>query len=292
MERCGADAATPVQGRCSRGKRLVDAAALEPKPFDGSAELRAAAQVELVETLLATLREAAAARPTAKNSAKQERSRIVKIAEDHALACRRKPVRPDLCRATRVGSARSSIAFKQTMGLTPVAYLARLRLHRVRRRAAQPGAQLTHGVVVALDWGFWHFRRLRARLQRTASASCRRRRAPRSRRAGAKAGPLPGRNAGRKSGTRSGGARAAVQSAWPNSGIVPSIPAPSRPVLVEMLEFGARVRMSRLRIVSTTASRPQRREGTALRDTDAAQGGHGTLRPTAPTPGRTGGSQP
>jgi AraC family transcriptional regulator, ethanolamine operon transcriptional activator len=48
-------------------------------------------------------------------------------------------------------------AFKEVMGLTPVAHLVRLRLHRVRQ--ALLGA--THGSTtvsaVALDWGFWHF---------------------------------------------------------------------------------------------------------------------------------------
>jgi len=38
---------------------------------------------------------------------------------------------------------------------------------------------------------------------------------------------------------------------------VPSIPAPSRPVLVEMLSLALVSRMSRLRIVSTAPSRPQ-----------------------------------
>ena len=37
------------------GQRLVDAAALDPAPFDDSAEQRAAAQVEGVETRLAAL---------------------------------------------------------------------------------------------------------------------------------------------------------------------------------------------------------------------------------------------
>ena len=43
------------------------------------------------------------------------------------------------------------------MGLTPVAYLARLRLHRVRD-ALQSRARAPRTVSsVALDWGFWHF---------------------------------------------------------------------------------------------------------------------------------------
>ena len=79
--------------------------------------------------------------------AKQEQSRIVRIAEDHALAhVGERLYVSDLCRATGVGERTLEVAFKQTMGLTPVAYLARLRLHRVRdalrtpTRSASPAA--------------------------------------------------------------------------------------------------------------------------------------------------------
>jgi len=43
------------------------------------------------------------------------------------------------------------------MGLTPVAYLTRLRLHRVRRAllAATHGSATVSAL--ALNWGFWHF---------------------------------------------------------------------------------------------------------------------------------------
>jgi transcriptional regulator GlxA family with amidase domain len=43
------------------------------------------------------------------------------------------------------------------MGLSPMAYLIRLRLHRVRAAllAAEPGS--TQVSVEALKWGFWHF---------------------------------------------------------------------------------------------------------------------------------------
>ena len=48
-------------------------------------------------------------------------------------------------------------AFKQIMGMTPVGYLTRLRLHRVRQalRTATPGS--TTVTAEALKWGFWHF---------------------------------------------------------------------------------------------------------------------------------------
>ena len=47
--------------------------------------------------------------------------------------------------------------FKEVLGLTPMTYLARLRLHRVREAllAAAPGS--TTVSTEALGWGFWHF---------------------------------------------------------------------------------------------------------------------------------------
>ena len=48
-------------------------------------------------------------------------------------------------------------AFTSIMGLSPMAYLIRLRLHRVREvlLAETPGS--TTVSAVALGWGFWHF---------------------------------------------------------------------------------------------------------------------------------------
>ncbi len=85
VETLQADAAM-VQRLFEWGRRLVDAAATEPAPFNESAERRLAAQVELVETLLATLRESTGREPVRGGLAKQEQSRIVEIAEDYALA--------------------------------------------------------------------------------------------------------------------------------------------------------------------------------------------------------------
>ncbi len=150
--------AAAVQGLFAWGKRLVETAALEPEPFNHSAERRAAAQVELVETLLATLREAAGREPDRRELARQEQSRIVRIAEDHALAhVGERLYVSDLCRATGVGERTLELAFKQTMGLTPVAYLARLRLHRVRDALQTPSRSAKTVSSIALDWGFWHF---------------------------------------------------------------------------------------------------------------------------------------
>jgi AraC family transcriptional regulator, ethanolamine operon transcriptional activator len=63
----------------------------------------------------------------------------------------------DLCRAAGVSERTLECAFKEVMGLSPITYLNRLRLHRVRAAllAAEPGS--TYVSTQALVWGFWHF---------------------------------------------------------------------------------------------------------------------------------------
>jgi AraC family transcriptional regulator, ethanolamine operon transcriptional activator len=157
VETLQAGAAT-VRSLFEWGRRLVDAAALEPAPFDDSADRRASAQVELVEALLATLRETAGREPDRKELAQQEQSRIVKLAEDYALAhVGDRLYVSDLCRATKVSERALEYAFKGTLGLAPVAYLTRLRLHRVREALQAPAQGNRTVSAVALDWGFWHF---------------------------------------------------------------------------------------------------------------------------------------
>jgi AraC family transcriptional regulator, ethanolamine operon transcriptional activator len=140
------------------GKRLVDIAARKPLTFDEGRKERAAAQVELIETLLATLGAASAFEPTRVDRTRQARSRIVRVAEDHAQSRVDDPLHvTDLCRATGVSERSLEYAFKEVMGLTPVNYLVRLRLHRVRHAllAATQGSSTVSAE--ALKWGFWHF---------------------------------------------------------------------------------------------------------------------------------------
>jgi AraC family ethanolamine operon transcriptional activator len=63
----------------------------------------------------------------------------------------------DLCAAAGVSERTLEYAFKEVMGLTPVNFLNRLRLHRVRQAllAASQGSSTVSAE--ALKWGFWHF---------------------------------------------------------------------------------------------------------------------------------------
>jgi AraC-like DNA-binding protein len=140
------------------GKRLVETVSQQPALFDEQAKERVAAQDELLEVLLAALRVADDFESTRGDRTHQAQSLIVKTAEDYALA--RSSDRlyvTDLCKIAAVSERTLEYAFKEIMGLTPVAYLTRLRLHRVRQDLmdATPGSTTVSSK--ALDWGFWHF---------------------------------------------------------------------------------------------------------------------------------------
>ena len=140
------------------GKKLVDTAVRQPAAFNDRRGKRAAAQVEMLETLLATLGASSDFERTGTDHAQQSQTLVVKAAEDYALSHADDRVYvTDLCRAAAVSERALEYAFKEVLGLTPVAYLIRLRLHRVRQAllAATHGA--TTVSAVALDWGFWHF---------------------------------------------------------------------------------------------------------------------------------------
>jgi len=140
------------------GKRLTVAASRKPALFQGVSAECDAAQVELMETLLAAMHSSDTLEPLGAERTRQVQGRIVTIAEDYALhhAGGRVHV-SDLCRAANVSERTLECAFKEVMGLSPVAYLIRLRLHRVRAvlLAAESGS--TRVSVEALKWGFWHF---------------------------------------------------------------------------------------------------------------------------------------
>jgi AraC-like DNA-binding protein len=146
-----------VRGLFEWGKLLVDTALLQPNLFDEQTKERVAAQGELLETLLATLRVADDFESTRSDRTRQAQSLIVKTVEDFAMAQTRERLYvTDLCKVAVVSERTLEYAFKEIMGLTPVNYLSRLRLHRVRQAllAATPGS--TTVTTEALNGGFWH----------------------------------------------------------------------------------------------------------------------------------------
>lgn len=142
----------------SWGKRLTEAAERQPALFNEVLAERVAAEVDMLETLLTALSVASSLEPTRHERLRQGQSRIVKTAE--ALALEHADVRlrvTDLCRAAAVSERTLECAFKDVLGLTPVAYLNRLRLHRVRAALLAGSPRSTTVSEEAMKWGFWHF---------------------------------------------------------------------------------------------------------------------------------------
>lgn len=140
------------------GKRLVDTAARQPALFNERPAVRMGAEVELFEVLIATHCEARDFDTDRGDRKRQDYSRMVKDVEDYALAHVGDHLHvTDLCEIAAVSERTLENAFKEILGITPVAYLIRIRLHRVRKAllARSPGS--TTVSAEALNWGFWHF---------------------------------------------------------------------------------------------------------------------------------------
>jgi AraC family transcriptional regulator, ethanolamine operon transcriptional activator len=140
------------------GKRLTTTAAQRPAIFNDGKNERNAAHVELFETLLPVLGGAEYLEPTRGDRTRQAHSVIVKTAEEHAMARVGEHVSvTDLCRAAGVSERTLEYAFRDVMGLSPLAYLIRLRLHRVREGLLAGTHGTTTVTAEAVNWGFWHF---------------------------------------------------------------------------------------------------------------------------------------
>lgn len=139
------------------GRRLTDLAARQPNVFD-LPQTQSAAQVELLENLLATLHSTGHIEAAPHDLTRQAHSQVVQIAENYALSHTAERLHvTDLCKAAGVSERTLQYAFKELMGMTPVAFLTRLRLHRVRQGLRVGTNASTTVTKEALRWGFWHF---------------------------------------------------------------------------------------------------------------------------------------
>jgi len=157
MEALNVDA-VHARGLFDWGERLANTAARQPALFNGQEETLAAAQIELLEMLLAALDTTTAPQHTRSDQTRQAHSRVVRLAEDYALAhASDRLYVTDLCVATGLSERTLQYAFQEVMGMSPLAYLTRLRLHRVRQALRMATQGSTTVSAEALNWGFWHF---------------------------------------------------------------------------------------------------------------------------------------
>ena len=140
------------------GKRLITAAVRWPWKFDEGRAERDAAEAELLEALLAAMRTSVAIQPSGAERTRRTHSRIVDAAEQYAIAHAGERAQvSDLCRVADVSERTLEVAFFEIMGMSPIAYLKRLRLHRVRDDLLAAEPRSTRVSAVAVKWGFWHF---------------------------------------------------------------------------------------------------------------------------------------
>jgi len=140
------------------GKRLADTAAQHPELFNDRKETLVAVQTELLEMLLAALDTTMPPLHTRNHQLLQARNSIVRLAEEYALAhIDDRLYVTDLCRAVGVSERTLQYAFQEVLGMSPLAYLTRLRLHRVRKALRMGTYGSTTVSAEALRWGFWHF---------------------------------------------------------------------------------------------------------------------------------------
>ncbi len=136
---------------------LVDQAARQPDVFE-LPQTQAVAQTQILESLLAALESTDNVEPVSQDRTRLARSRVVQVAENYALAhAADKLSIGDLCEAAGVSERTLQYAFKELMGMRPIAYLNRFRLHQVRRSLRAANHASTTVTREALLWGFWHF---------------------------------------------------------------------------------------------------------------------------------------
>jgi AraC-like DNA-binding protein len=140
------------------GRRLARLAARHPGRFAPGRAAPAAAKGALLRLLRAALASAHAPRYGRVERTLAGHGRIVKLAEDHALAHLGDHLHvQDLCVALGVSERTLEYAFARVMHLSPVAYLRRLRLHRVRQALQAAPRGSTTVSIEALNGGFSHF---------------------------------------------------------------------------------------------------------------------------------------
>ena len=142
----------------SFGRRLADAAAHHARLFEENKEVRAAAQIELMELFLDAIGSSEGHEVSRPDNTRRAHSHVVQLAEEWALTRNDYPIYvADLCKAAGVSERTLEYAFQEILAMTPVAFLRRLRLHRVRRALRVGTPKTTTVSAEALKWGFWHF---------------------------------------------------------------------------------------------------------------------------------------
>lgn len=97
---------------------------------------------------------------------------IVKSVRELTLAQHCDPITiGDICTSLNISRRTLNHAFQQVLGITPVAYMRNIRLHKIRAELQYNAGQIMNIACVASHWGFWHMS-LFARYYRELFGEC------------------------------------------------------------------------------------------------------------------------
>jgi len=140
------------------GAQIAAAAEIAPGIFNDNHWARYGAQVEYMDSLFATIESCDPDESIDTDKKGRSYSQIVKTCEDYTLNLEdRRPYLSELCATANVSERTLQYAFHDIMGMSPLTYLHRLRLHRARDELRKAKSDSTTVTDVALNWGFWHF---------------------------------------------------------------------------------------------------------------------------------------
>ena len=140
------------------GARIAETAENTPDIFNDSHWARYGAQVEFMDSLFTTIESCETAKTVDTDKKAKSYSQIVRTCEDHTLNLEeRRPYLSELCAIAEVSERTLQYAFQNIMGMSPLTYLHRLRLHRARDELRKAKSGSTTITDVAMNWGFWHF---------------------------------------------------------------------------------------------------------------------------------------
>ena len=140
------------------GARIAEVAENDPAIFDDNHWARYGAQVEFMDSLVATIESCNPDEYVDTGKKARSYSEIVRACQDYTLSLDgRRPYMSELCAAANVGERTLQYAFHDIMGMSPLTYLHRLRLHRARDELRKAKSGCTTVTDVAVNWGFWQF---------------------------------------------------------------------------------------------------------------------------------------
>ena len=140
------------------GTRIVETAEESPETFNDNQWARYGAQVEYMDSLFTTIESCDLNKTTDSDKKGKSYSKIVKSCESYTLKLEgRRPYLSELCETANVSERTLQYAFRDMLGMSPLTYLHRLRLHRARDELRNAKSESTTVTNVAMNWGFWHF---------------------------------------------------------------------------------------------------------------------------------------